>query len=243
MFFARRLHQARSASPRFAIFHDGPFGHAHVESHSFLREGLVDEGHAWLGAWLSTHETAGSRGAHLQWHMLVFELATGRWEQALQRFNSELMAHVPRLEALTDGPSALWRLRLTQSRWDGRALPWLAVRSAALCALRTPQTDFVNLHILLALAGAQDVAALTAAIRTLERRGGTEWGANVVGLGYGLLEIVLRRHGAGAERLERERWALERFGGSLAQNTLIADISRWAASRADGAGSRPELGY
>jgi len=100
-----------------------------VEAHRLLDAGRPEEGHRVIGAWLATHEGTGSDWIHLQWHMAVFEIATGRWSSAFRRFARHILPAVSAGDAHTDAPSLLWRLSLASP--GGVEIPWEPVRDAA----------------------------------------------------------------------------------------------------------------
>ena len=62
-------------SSGFQIFSDSDIGSAHVTAHRMLDLGRLDRGHQLLGKWLDGRTGRGSEWVHIQWHMLVFELA------------------------------------------------------------------------------------------------------------------------------------------------------------------------
>ena len=95
----------------FGVFSQGDAGDAHVMAHRMLDEERYELGHQLLGAWLDSHDGAGSDWTHLQWHMAVFEIAVGKWERAFARFEREILpVAISSDDALTDAPAMLWRL-------------------------------------------------------------------------------------------------------------------------------------
>jgi len=122
------------------LFCEGASGWAHVEAHRLLDAGQPDEGHRVLGAWLASHEGDGSDWIHLQWHMAVFEIATGLWSSAFRRFARHILPSVSTGDAHTDAPSLLWRLSLATPA--GAEIPWEPVRDAAVTlTARAPQVS------------------------------------------------------------------------------------------------------
>ena len=209
-----------SGSP---LFCDGASGLAHVVAHHHLDAGRPEEGHRVLGAWLATHEGTGSDWTHLQWHMAVFEIATGRWISAFQRFVRHIQPAVSAGEAYTDAPSLLWRLSLTS---PGRVeIPWEPVREAAIEGLRTPSSPYVELHHLLALAGAGDGSSIN------------RWRSTdhiLTRMAEGLGAFVAQDYARAAVTLAATAPQISRLGGSRAQNELFELISQEARWRAEG---------
>ena len=122
-------------SSGFQFFSAGELGAMHAMAHEMLDEGRELEGLRILGEWLEGRQGRGSEWVHLQWHMAVFEIAVGRWEAALRRFENEIApVAVSSFDALTDGPAMLWRLWLAAPR--PVSLPWEAVAGMARKSLR-----------------------------------------------------------------------------------------------------------
>ncbi len=124
-----------------------------------LDEGRHELGHRLLGTWLGGRDGRGSDWTHIQWHMAIFEIAVGKWEAALARFETHILpAATHTYDALTDAPAMLWRLQLAAPR--PVRLAWEPVHATALHRLARPSSPYVELHCLLALAGAGDVDGL-----------------------------------------------------------------------------------
>lgn len=205
----------------YPIFAAGGLGAAHVRAHRALDRGERARGYAELGGWLAQnpfepalHDV--SDWAHLEWHMLVFELSVGRWHDAHHRFQRALLPVAASTSlALTDAPAALWRLRLAADREV--ALPWTPIAETARRNLGA--SDYVELHNLLALAGARDAAGLDAWIA--RSRGApsllTRWAR-------GLCAFACGDYAVAAHELEGAAEGTHRLGGSRAQNELFAAI-------------------
>jgi hypothetical protein len=216
-----------SGSP---LFCDGASGLAHVVAHRLLDAGRPEEGHRVLGAWLAAHEGAGSDWTHLQWHMAVFEIATKRWTSAFARFVRHILPATCTGEAYTDGPSLLWRLSLTSL---GRVeVPWEPVRDAAIEGLRGPSSAYVELHHLLAFAGARDVSSIK---RWRSSRDGSSLSGHVLTrMAEGLGAFAAQDYSRAAVTLTATAPQVSRLGGSRAQNELFELISQEARWRAEG---------
>ncbi|UCF46595.1 MAG: hypothetical protein JSU89_05270 [Myxococcales bacterium] len=218
-----------SGSP---LFCDGASGLAHVVAHRHLDAGQPKEGHRVLGAWLATHEGTGSDWIHLQWHMAVFEIATGRWTAAFQRFVRHIQPAVSVGEAYTDAPSLLWRLSLSN---PGRLeIPWEPVREAAIEGLRAPSSPYVELHHLLALAGAGDGSSINRWRSTRTRDGSSLSGHVLTRMAEGLGALVAQDYARAAVTLAATAPQISRLGGSRAQNELFELVSQEARWRAEG---------
>jgi hypothetical protein len=209
------------------IFSQGDKGRAHVFAHRMLDLGRHAQGHEQLGRWLSAQTGEGSAWVHLQWHMLVFELAVGAWHDAHDRFVREVLpAANKRGDAATDGPSGLWRLSLSAK--DAVALPWQQVHASALARLGAASDPYVTLHDLLALAGAGD----TESIDYWERHHVVEGDHGRILRAFGR---ALRSYAEGDFETSARTFAqalpgLPAIGGSRAQNELFVDIYKKAQS-------------
>jgi hypothetical protein len=207
----------------YVVFSHGDIGVAHVIAHRLLDTGAVALGRETLGQWLAGRRGSGSDWAHIQFHMAVFELEDGDWNAAHARFIDELLpVAVTSDDALTDAPALAWRLALRAGVGKRRRLPWAALRRTALGALERESDPFVELHNLLALAGAGDTPSLD---RWLRRRHGA--GASfspLVQTGEALRDVTLGRYRRAADRLGETVPEIADIGGSRAQNALFAEL-------------------
>lgn len=216
----------------FGVFSHGDAGEAHVMAHRMLDEGRHELGHRLLGAWLKGHEGAGSDWTHLQWHMAVFEIAVGRWEDALARFEREIMPVATSSDdALTDAPAMVWRLWLSAPR--PVELPWEPLRAMAIRNLGKHECLYVELHCLLALAGARDVETLNQWLRVKHscKDDGTKLLARLV---VGLRAFASADYDLAASVLDRVVARTSELGGSHAQNLLFKEILELCWEKAQG---------
>jgi hypothetical protein len=210
----------------YRIFSEGDIGQAHAMAHELFDQGLPQQGHRLLGQWLDTHRGRGSNWVHLQFHMAVFELALGQWHQAHQRFIKQVLPIAATTgEALTDGPALMWRLAMSAPTQI--ALPWQAVAESAKASMQPNDNEFVQLHHLLAMAGAGD----TGSIRSWARSTASS--------------SILHRFGQVCEALSQSAYRqardllwplvpeLSQLGGSHAQNGIYRQLASWAGQQAD----------
>lgn len=222
----------------FPSFSFGPAGQVHVMSHRILDAGHYKTGHQLLRAWLYGRSGAGSQWIHLQWHMAVFELAVGLRDAALTRFMEHLLpAVVSGEDALTDAPAFLWRLSLAASA--PVELPWDAVCARALARMRRPAEPYVELHNLLALAGAGDVASLDKWLGDHEQDRHSPSKATVLWMGRGLRAFAARDYPQAVTMLAEGVPGVSVLGGSYAQNQLFDGIHLEARRRAGSSKSFP----
>lgn len=214
----------------FAVFAGGSLGEAHVMAHEMLDQQREGEGLELLGRFLETHTGEGSDWVHLQWHMAVFEIWAGRIDAARERFEREILPAVFSGEALTDGPSLLWRLALAGD--SPTEIDWEAVREAALKRTADESDPFVEAHHLLAMAGAGDIEAMTRWLDSaLEGpRGG--WRDELLSVGWGLRSWASGAYGVAGTLLADSVAKISGLGGSRAQNQLFGDIATASSARA-----------
>jgi hypothetical protein len=215
----------------FDVFSHGVAGEAHVVAHRMLDAGRHELGHRLLGAWLEGRDGSGSGWTHLQWHMAIFEIAVGQWQAALDRFETHILPFATHTDdALTDAPAMLWRLQLTAPR--PVSLAWEPVHATAVRRLARPSSPYVELHCLLALAGAGDVEGLD---RWLRGKRATEdpQAKLLAQMGVGLRAFAADDYELASVVLPVGAPKVSELGGSHAQNLLfpaIADLS-WARAQ------------
>ena len=224
---ANRGERRSSEGEIFRVFSHGAHGEMHVLAHRLTDEGRYRMGHDILGAWLEGKDGTGSDWIHLQWHMAVFELAVGKRSAAFGRFCAHILPPAVTTEtALTDAPAMLWRLRLA-SRHPVE-LPWEPIRQTALRAIGRTDDRYVELHNLLALAGAGDLYSLDRWLRSNAMHECFE--DTVLGqLGTGLRAFASADYETASLFLDRAVPQVFRLGGSRAQNRLfeqIGEVSR-----------------
>jgi len=208
----------------FQIFSGSDLGHAHVVAHRMLDLGRFDRGYQILREWLENRAGSGSQWVHIQWHMLVFELAVGDWQSAYARFLREVLP-VARAgdQAVTDAASGLWRLALASP--SATTLPWEEVASGARHRLGLKREPYVELHDLLALTGARDVQSIAGWLEL--RRRETKRNQTLLGFAQGLLHLASGQLLDAAAHFERVLPALGTLGGSRAQNELFDELYRF----------------
>lgn len=210
----------------YVVFSKGDVGAAHVMAHELLDSGRLELGHELLGRWLTGRTGSGSDWAHIQFHMAVFELETGDWKSAYARFLEEIVPiAATSQDALTDAPALAWRLLLKARK--NEPLPWETLRSTALVGVSTGASQsrdpFVELHRLLALAGARDTAGIEAWLEANRGAASRSTGV-VVQAADALAAYTQDDHRRAAGLLRGVVPELATVGGSAAQNALFAEL-------------------
>ena len=212
----------------FRYFSEGAVGAAHDLAHRLLDENRLEEGWRRLGEVLDGLDeelVTGPKGAHLQWHMAVFEIAVGRCAEAHDRFRAHLLPLVESEKVLTDAPSLLWRLWVADHR---EGLEWNAVAAPARRVLhRGDASRYVLLHQALAVAGARDLTTIDA---FLDRRYQAsqpvleyQRESLFLRLVWALRTFANRDFACSAELFDCES-SIGMVGGSGAQNELFGDL-------------------
>jgi len=210
----------------YRFFSAGDTGAAHAAAHRALDSGDYREGHRQLAAWLEGRTSAGSQWVHVQWHMLVFEIAVGEWGAARARFDAYILPSCD--DAATDAPAGLWRLALSAP--GPVDLPWAVISANAASRLGSAKDRYVELHHLLALAGAGDTEALERWVDAHPVH--CEEDCTLHDLGRALLFYSAGIYADAARALAIALPGLPRLGGSHAQNALFTQIQRRAAEQA-----------
>jgi hypothetical protein len=217
-------------SSGYTVFSAGDAGAAHVMAHRMLDENRIEIGHQLLGDWLRNQTGAGSDWIHLQFHMAVFELALNDWDAAYARFMHEILPTAATTEeALTDAPALLWRLALTGP--DGTDLPWEAIRRTALFRMQRESEPFIELHNLLALAGAGDLASFDRWLEARPEHAPSRRERLVEQMAVALRAYVAGSYEHAAFLLRSIVPQLSQVGGSRAQNQLFLQMEEWCRDK------------
>ena len=221
----------------FRIFSAGGPGEAHTMAHHMVDTAQYERGHRLLGSWLDGHAGSGSQWVHLQFHMAIFELATGHWDAAHRRYLEHVLPTAKSSEnALTDAPALLWRLALSAPQ--GTELDWEPVRQTALKRMRRPCDSFTELHNLLALAGAGDLGSLDKYMKT--RTADSFDMRLVVKLADALLAYVKGHYYRAADLLCRLLPRIPEIGGSRAQTQLFEQMAAASLRKATSCGRQAQ---
>lgn len=207
----------------YVVFSEGEAGAAHLAAHRMLDAGQVEFGHQKLKKYLNGRTGLGSEWIHLQFHMAIFELALGDWHSAHARFFDEILpAAASTQDALTDAPALLWRLSLSAP--EPVVLPWQPLRQTALDRMQRPSDPSVELHNLLALAGADDVTNIAQWLNKRSADSQSESERLVEQIAVALLAYANHAYREAATLLRSVVPQLPQVGGSRAQNELFDQL-------------------
>jgi tetratricopeptide (TPR) repeat protein len=198
---------------------------AHAYAHISYESGACDGAIAFLRSWLPGFPADGFMHGHLSWHLALFELQSGRFDEALrlytEAFASEGYRGPPLLKAI-DAISFLWRAELAGHPRDPER--WRTIHDFAHAMFPRAGNAYADWHVALADAVAGDGAALEARVQEMEalaRQGRYPSAPVVPAFARGFLAFA-RQDWAGAitaiEPLLDQR---ERICGSRAQVDLV----------------------
>ena len=86
----------------------------HSMTHVHFERGDAASGEDFLGGWLRGFDAPASSYVHLSWHLALFELAQGKYQETLDRYENFIRPSVvdKSLSTLNDSASLMWRLQL-----------------------------------------------------------------------------------------------------------------------------------
>jgi tetratricopeptide (TPR) repeat protein len=198
---------------------------AHAYAHVCYEGGEPDRARAYLSAWLATYPRDGFFHGHLSWHLSLFELEVGHWDEALRLYRDAITldrhSGGPQ-QRMSDATAFLWRSELAGHPRDAAA--WRAMYEYANSALPQPGSGLADLHVILALAVMGDDAELDARSRQMEalaREGRYPSGSYLPSLSRGIAAFERGDFCRVIEALTPLAGESERIGGSRAQHDLI----------------------
>ena len=198
----------------------------HSVTHSYFEQGDAANGGRWLGDWLDGFDRRASYNTHLSWHLALFELAQGRYSQALELYETHIRPGVQarNLANLQDAASLMWRLQVYSGEEPGK--PWDEVRDLAMPAATGPGAAFRDCHAALAFAGAGDAEATQQLVNRLTEQGGN--GDDLsremsLPIALGAAAFAAGDYDEAANLMGPTYPMLARIGGSHAQREVFED--------------------
>ena len=236
-----RVEEARRLAQRSLTLRPTNAVAAHSVAHVYFETGDAASGGAFLDTWLTDFDARAPYRVHLSWHQALFELALGRYQRALELYDTEIRPAVVanRAPALNDSAAFLWRVYL----YSGATPPFPPeeVISLAATAATRPGPAFRDAHAALAFAVAGEEAYME---RMIDRLQGLADAGDVLvrdvtlPLAQGMHAFA---HGAYSEAVrylaplftEPRLDQLARIGGSHAQREVFEDTMLEASLRAE----------
>jgi tetratricopeptide (TPR) repeat protein len=142
---------------------------SHSVTHVFFERGEPSEGGDFLGNWLTGFDSRAPYRVHLSWHLALFELALGRYQQVFDLYEKDIRPSVIARSAtsLADSASLMWRLQMYGGAPPPK--PWEEVRDQAAPAASRPGPAFRDAHAALAFAASGDKEAMSGLVSRLRR--------------------------------------------------------------------------
>ena len=209
---------------------------AHSVTHVFFERGDAGGGGDFLSNWLTTFDRRATYHIHLSWHQALFELAQGRYEQAVGLYETEIRPSVVAKSAgsLSDSASLMWRMQLYAG--VAPSLPWNEVRDQAAPAADRPGPPFRDAHAALAFAAAGDdetMGRMMDGLREIAQKGNAVAGEVTLPLVQGIHAFAQGNYSQAVELIEPLAGQFARMGGSHAQREVFEDTLLEACLRAE----------
>lgn len=134
---------------------------AHIRAHLYYEAGEREAGLAFLTDWAKDYPREGQIHCHVNWHVALWNMETGRRDQAWQVYRTAMQpgaAWGPQLNVLTDCASFLFRAEIAGE--PRRAELWRDLAEYAATWFPNSGVAFADVHSALAFAMAGDGEAL-----------------------------------------------------------------------------------
>ncbi len=209
---------------------------AHGRVHGYYEQGAVQEGEAFIEAWLPGYDRGATLHAHLAWHLALFALQRGDVERAQAIYLDSIRPAVSQtLPLFTMIDCASFLFRASTAGCDVDAETWNEVLRLVEERFSRPGIPFVNTHVAMAYAGAEDheaMQSLEQGVATLLDQGRQPSGPVVADLCSGIAAYGSGRYRDAAWVFLRAMPELARLGGSNAQRDVYIDLAVSANVRA-----------
>ncbi len=202
-------------------------GHAsHSVAHVYFEKGNAVDGGDFLGNWLKGYDSRAPFKIHLSWHQALFELAQGKYSDAVKLYEDVIRPTVVEKSAnsLMDSTSLMWRLRMYGN--CNPPYPIEEISEQASPAANTPGPAFRDAHAALAFAASGDEERLNSVktrLRDLAGQGDALAKEVTLPLVKGIGAFADDRYEDAARYLEPVFPQLARVGGSHAQREVFED--------------------
>ena len=198
---------------------------SHSVAHVFFETGDPDGGSDFLENWLDGYDSRGPFNVHLSWHQALFQLATGRPENAVSLYEDHIRPTVIKknIGSLADSASLMWRMKIYG---DGQPGPLDEVREIALPAAEKPGPAFRDAHAALAFAAGgytDEIGRMIAGLDDVAADGNALATEVTLPLARGIDAFAHGAYDDAADHLDGLVDQLPRLGGSHAQREVFED--------------------
>ncbi len=209
---------------------------AHSVAHVYYEMSQDDDGAAFLGGWLEDYDRRSTYRVHLSWHQALFELAMGRYNQALDWYDRDIRPAVQDLKyaALADSASLIWRMKIYGD--VSPQAPWTELTELAAPAAARPGPSFRDAHAALAFAAAGDdesLGKLVDGLQAMADNGDATAREATLPLIRGIGAFGREEYAEAVRLMEPVYPQLTRVGGSHAQRLVFEDTLLEAYLRAE----------
>ena len=209
---------------------------AHSVAHVLYEMSQDEEGAAFLGSWLEDYDRRSTYRVHLSWHQALFELAMGRYNQALGWYERDIRPSVQGLKyaALADSASLVWRMKIYGD--VSPQTPWSELVGLAAPAADRPGPSFRDAHAALAFTAAGDdemFGKLVDGYQAMADAGDATAREATLPLIQGIGAFGRGDYAEAVRLLEPVYPQLTRVGGSHAQRLVFEDTLLEAYLRAE----------
>ena len=208
----------------------------HSMTHVHFERGDASSGEDFLGAWLLGFDAPPSSYVHLSWHLALFELAQGKYQETLDRYEKYIRPSVvaKSMSTLNDSASLMWRLQMYCGAPPPK--PWEEVLTIAAPAAERPGAAFRDAHAALAFSASGDyeaMAKMTSRLRKVGEEGDTFARDVVLPLVQSIEAFAQENYAESVRLMEPVFPQLVRVGGSHAQREVFEDTMLEAYIRAE----------
>ena len=208
----------------------------HSMTHVHFERGDSAGGEDFLGSWLRGFDSPATSYVHLSWHLALFELAQGKYQETLDRYEDFIRPSVvaKSMSALNDSASLMWRLQMYAGAIPDQ--PWEEVCDIAAPAAARAGVAFRDAHAALAFAGGGDYERMERMINRLvtAAEGGDSFIREfVLPLVQGIDAFSQAKYAESVRLMEPAFPQLIRMGGSHAQREVFEDTMLEAYIRAE----------
>ena len=209
---------------------------AHSVAHVYYEMSQDDDGAAFLGGWLEDYDRRSTYRVHLSWHQALFELAMGRYNQALGWYERDIRPAVQGLKyaSLADSASLIWRMKIYGD--VSPQTPWSELVELAAPAAARPGPSFRDAHAALAFTAAGDdesFGRLVDGYQALADGGDATAQEATLPLIQGIGAFGRGEYAEAVRLMEPVYPQLTRVGGSHAQRLVFEDTLLEAYLRAE----------
>ena len=200
----------------------------HALAHAMFEDGSTRDAEELIAGWLPTYDRSGLLHGHVAWHQALLALENGEAGRAAAIYETIIQPKLnpaPPINVMTDSVSLLWRMQASGHPVATEA--WRDLGQHAGRWFPKAGNSFVDIHMALLAAMAEDFGALEARLADLETRheqGRLPAGPVVPAICRAARAYAEQDFGQCAEVLAPVASDVVRIGGSHAQREMIEDM-------------------